>query len=331
MTLSALITFAVGASGLSIATDSPDAFCPPVEEARATILARVGEVTGGNYEVRYGMVHDVGAGTHAVRMVLRDVDRSELLFSRDIPLAGSQCSDVAAAMALIVESYFSQSLKSDPQTDQVDPGREEPIAGVLSQERTSVADDSQARGARPAAPALPPAKPQTARRYWLSAGVGVARRSYLQLGAELRLAFSDQWSLAAGATTELVNPPLEEEYRLRLHRHALYLTPLIELSSLPDFKLRMGPQVSAHLQVAHLLGDGTYQEERGWRSAVGIGAHLESAWRLSPRAELGVMGGASIFSGRTKFLVDRAGFLPQQVLPYPDWLWELSLFGSLGF
>lgn len=91
-----------GFLSLDLATSTPDALCPPLEEARAAVEARVGEVKG-DYHAEFALIRR-DDGQPALRLSLRD-GRAEVL-RRELPIDHAGCQDAAQAIALVLERYF---------------------------------------------------------------------------------------------------------------------------------------------------------------------------------------------------------------------------------
>jgi hypothetical protein len=87
---------------LDLATSTPDAMCPPLDEARALVRARVGEVEG-DYHAEFELLRGDDGG-QALRLVLREGDREVL--RRELSLDATGCRDAAQAIALVLERYF---------------------------------------------------------------------------------------------------------------------------------------------------------------------------------------------------------------------------------
>ena len=87
---------------LDLTTSTPDALCPPLEEARAAVKARVGEVAG-DYHAEFALIRATD-GQQALELTLRE-GRVEVL-RRQLPLDAAGCQDAAQAIALVLERYF---------------------------------------------------------------------------------------------------------------------------------------------------------------------------------------------------------------------------------
>jgi hypothetical protein len=87
---------------LDLTTSTPDALCPPLEEARAAVKARVGEVRG-NYRAEFALVR-ADDGRQTLALTLREEDKEVL--RRELPLDSAGCQDAAQTIALVLERYF---------------------------------------------------------------------------------------------------------------------------------------------------------------------------------------------------------------------------------
>lgn len=91
-----------GFLSLDLTTGTPDAFCPPLEEARAAVQARVGEVRG-DYHAAFSLIRS-DDGQQKLKLTLHEGPQEVLL--RELPLDAAGCQDAAQTIALILERYF---------------------------------------------------------------------------------------------------------------------------------------------------------------------------------------------------------------------------------
>jgi hypothetical protein len=91
-----------GFLALELTTLTPDALCPPLEEARAAVKARVGEVRG-SYHADFSLIR--GDDGHQV-LDLRLRDGAQQVLHRELSLDQGGCQDAAQAIALVLERYF---------------------------------------------------------------------------------------------------------------------------------------------------------------------------------------------------------------------------------
>src|SRR6478752_343602 len=91
-----------GFHALDLTTSTPDALCPPLEETRAAVKARVGEVRG-DYRAEFALIR-ASSGQSALELVLREKEQEVL--RRELPLDDAGCDDAAQAIALVLERFF---------------------------------------------------------------------------------------------------------------------------------------------------------------------------------------------------------------------------------
>ena len=99
-----------GLHALDLTTSTPDALCPPLEEARALVKARVGEVRG-DFHAEFGLIRR-DDGSQALQLVLRE--GVEPVLRRELPLDEAGCEDAAQAIALVLERHFDALDRPDP-------------------------------------------------------------------------------------------------------------------------------------------------------------------------------------------------------------------------
>jgi hypothetical protein len=87
---------------LDLSTSTPDALCPPLDEARAAVSARVGEVRG-DYHADFARVRGED-GQQTLELTLRE--GNVVVLRRELPLDAAGCQDAAQAIALVLERYF---------------------------------------------------------------------------------------------------------------------------------------------------------------------------------------------------------------------------------
>jgi hypothetical protein len=102
---------------LEITTSTPDALCPPLEEARAAVRTRVGEVRAA-YQAEFSLVR-ADDGRQSLELVVREGDVVRL--QRSLPIEGVGCEDAAQAIALVLERYFD-TVESPASRHQSDVG-----------------------------------------------------------------------------------------------------------------------------------------------------------------------------------------------------------------
>lgn len=184
----ALPFFVLGAAGLSVDSLSPDALCPPLEETRQAVAARLGSVElEGTWHATYLLVHRTQGDF--VSLSLRDPN-DVLRLKRELPVQGGSCTTLSRVIALVLERFFLRP----EQTPQPEP--EASAAPVLATPPVPHANASTSRPAE-SRPELAPTRPAAdepsaavsaperhfrvsaalaATTSWLAPSVGFARR-----------------------------------------------------------------------------------------------------------------------------------------------------------
>ena len=94
----------LGAAGLSVDSQSPDALCPPLEETRALVAARLGTVElEGTWHATYVLVHRTQGDF--VSLSLFDPEGVSRL-ERQLPVQGGSCATLSGVIALVLERFF---------------------------------------------------------------------------------------------------------------------------------------------------------------------------------------------------------------------------------
>ena len=110
---SALPLLVLGAAGLSVDSLSPDALCPPLEETRTAVAARLGSVElEGPWHATYVLVHRTQGDF--VALSLRDPE-GVLRLERDLPVQGGSCTTLSRVIALVLERYFLRPEQTTPE------------------------------------------------------------------------------------------------------------------------------------------------------------------------------------------------------------------------
>ena len=273
---SALPLLVLGAAGLSVDSLSPDALCPPLEETRTAVAARLGSVElEGTWHASYLLVHR--AQGDFVSLNLRDPD-GVLRLERDLPVQGGSCATLSRVIALVLERYFLRPEQATPEAPvTVIASSAEPAAGPIpsiaepatlplqpaasSAPRPPVSQDTLARATA--------TKPQ---QYRLSAALW-ASTSWIAPSLGLARDSAGHYRLAVNAGFDLRG----HEARVFEGSASLRRAPL-SLECQRDFEL--GPAVNADLAL-ELLGvvEGAHtnalaQSGGGLRLVPGLGARL---------------------------------------------------------
>jgi len=149
----ALPLVVLGAAGLTVDSLSPDALCPPLEETRTAVAARLGSVElEGTWQATYLLVHRTQGDF--VSLSLRD-PQGVLRLERDLPVQGGSCASLSRVIALVLERYFLRPEQAAP--DEAEPvAAKEPVAAANASALAAPApvpvDASLTASAPPASP-----------------------------------------------------------------------------------------------------------------------------------------------------------------------------------
>jgi hypothetical protein len=315
-----------GFTALEITTSTPDALCPPIEEARAAVKARVGEVQG-SYHVEFAVVRGVD-GQRRLELVVHEGQRPVL--ERTLPLQGAGCQDAAQAIALVLERYFDALEKPDA------PGSSGPELEPIP-DRPS--DQPERPAARPAAsdPTRAPIAATVEGPWRVRAGLlydlelGIApslggalfpaalrTRSGFQLGVALDV---------APFVARLTESARGQEIKAFTLQTALSM-PLGW--RFPAWSAALGPWAQLRLQRAEAAG--LSHQQPAYRFVPGVGAAAELAWSLAPSWALGwaVAGGAQAAGTAARFVLRRAEAAPKPVLIPERWFGQSQLTLALS-
>jgi len=308
-----------GFHALDLTTSTPDALCPPLEETRAAVNARVGEVRG-EYQAEFTLVR-ADDGQQALQLVLRE--RQAEVLRRELPLDGAGCDDAAQAIALVLERYFDAIEKREPSEGPKSAIALEPSAPAASQ---------------PASVAAPEAEPSVRPARWRAragavydwelgpaAGVGVVLyptafrpSSRFHVGVALDAA---QFLLRSSETVR------EERITALTLRTALSLPFTFELRRL---SLSAGPWAELRLQRASAP---TLPHGRSdYRALPGLGAFAGLGWGLTPSLTLGAgfAFGAQLSGAAPRFILQEDGGGRNEVLVPHAWFGEAQLMLALS-
>lgn len=320
----AFLMLAWGALGLTIESDAPDAHCPPVTEVREAVAARVGDVQGDDYDVRYGLVRDVQTGLSFVTLVVRHAQNGELL-RREIPLSEGSCSDVALAIAVILERYFAGVIR--PRGSEVAPSAAEPEAS----EEPEKPQKSQSPAVRPeeGAPGeiedvqskppgkIVPGEPKTWRKLLLRGAVGVGSGPQ----PTFHLALGRQLSRFATAFAELALFPVRTAPQDPTFDEQSAFSGIqfgVELATAFGRALEFGAAPYAGLGIERALVMDPTVKAAGTRSRVvaTLGAQLRMGFSLKERSSMGLLLHGTALVGGKRFVVEDEA-LSQEVLTLP--------------
>ncbi len=266
-----------GLLALEVTTSTPDALCPPLEEARAAIAARVGEVQGG-YRVEFSLVR-LADGKQALELVVLHDEQPVL--ERQLPLDATGCEDAAQTIALVLERYFDAI--EPPNSTSVAP-KLEPVPEVtrpqMSQMSTAAMrprDVGPTRGRHGASALRVSLGLIDARELgWAPTLSLELRPTWAQLGRRWRLGWAAALSPFVSKRTETVRDQLVAEKTLQL---ASSLPLELELQRWSSW---LGPW--AQLRVQRAEGAGLEHDQPGYRGLFGIGVGAGLGW--SPSAAI---------------------------------------------
>ena len=307
----ALPVFALGAAGLTVDSLSPDALCPPLEETRTVVAARLGSVElEGTWHATYVLVHRKQGDF--VTLSLRD-PQGVLRLERDLPVQGGACSSLSRVIALVLERYFLRPEQAAPDEAPVVPvttpsapaseangsalATPAPMSAVVK-DAVTVAPAPKPQDAATAAPPQPPANRLSAGLWasteWTAPSLGFARRLTGPYRLSLTAGFDldDHETHAFEGTLTLRRVPLalgcEREFRLSpsIDAHAaLEALGVLEEAKIagPGGGFRVVPGLGARLG-SHFFTQGPVQPF----------AELTAAWLLREAAPAFQVGGSEV-------------------------------------
>lgn len=307
-----------GFPALEVTTSTPDALCPPIEEARAAIKARVGEVQG-DYHVEFSLVRGLD-GQQRLQLAVREGELQVL--ERALPLDDAGCQDAAQALALVLERYFD-AVEKRPTPD----SNEEPIPARPSDQPESVQARPLAREVT-TPPAFAPAE-----------GVWRVRAGFLydwelgvapSLGGALfPVALRVPKGLELGFALELaafVRPLTESVRQQEMSAFTLQSALAIPLTwRFSSWSTALGPWAQLRLQRAKAAG--LSHPHTAYRWLPGVGATAELGWSPAPAWTLswGFVGGAQAAGETSRFVLRRAEGGAEPVLVPGRWFGQSQL------
>ncbi len=339
--------FALGATGLHVETDTPDALCPPLEPVRQAVRSRLGVVGGGPYEARYAVVRGGDRDADVLLLTLRDASGAELL-RRELPLASLGCADAAEVIALVLERFFQQMsgveeppLLSDETTPSGEPGEpaeREPL--VQGPEPHHEPDPPRAPDALPLRPSQAPGRVEQqpdapGSSAWSlrgsttvhsplapAAGLGVG----IPGGSWVQLVLDATWPLAARSVEE-------QDLRLATQSSWLFASGLF-LFERNRWSVGAGPLLGLELEQAEIEGAPELSAGRKARLLAGAGAHAVARLVLSQslQLELGLRALPRLTGHTRQFVVQGTSGQEFEVLrPAPlTWAASVGLIVHLG-
>lgn len=330
---------AVGATGLHVQTDTPDALCPPLESVREAVRSRLGEVEGGPYEARFGVVRGGNEEPDSLVLTLTGAEGAELL-RREFPLSSLSCTDAADVIALVLERFFQQMSAVEPE-----PASDDAAA---SSEASTAPAGSTARASEPApeppSSPPPPARPSEAGRPdeeraaltgggWdlrgqggahtsltSSAGVGAAFQVPSPLGGlRGQVVLDALWPLSSRRVQE-------QDLSLALQSSWFFASGLL-LAETGRWSWGAGPLVGLELEQAEIEGAPQLSDGVKRRLLLGLGAHAVGRYALSApvQLELGLRGLPMLTGATRRFAVRDAGGAELEVLRPEGLEWAVTI------
>ncbi len=327
------MTFMGAILGLTIESTSPDAYCPPVSEVRNAVTARVGAVTGEEFQARYGLVRDATTGRTIVSLSLRDSNDREVLH-REIPVTDAGCSDAALAIAVVLERYFSGVIR--PSTETPEPSSETKSDDESEEEIVREPAEVTEAADTPPPPAQNNAEGVEAPNF-------SPHRSFLRgtiaLGdvpaPAVHLTFGHAFNRWGALFTELSTWPLlttvqQHPYETKMWFWALGFGVEARTRLSQRLEAAIAPQVGAALQGARVAGANVSAERLQTRMAPSLGAALRLGYRLSDRIGLGAQVHGIALLGGKRFVVQE-GAVRHEVLDLPSGRGDAGLYFSYSF
>lgn len=282
-----------GFLALEVTTSTPDAFCPTLEDARAAIRARVGEVEGA-YRAEFALVRG-SDGRQSLDLVVRDGGREVL--HRELPLDEAGCQDAAQALALVLERYFD-AIEKPPAPD----AKPEPVPVSVDALPALGPTARPTRDGASAAAPEPPLRVHAGFLYDWELGVAAS------LGAELQpraLRFSPLLRLGLGL--DLASFLALEREGVREQEITQYTTQgalsLPLLLTFTRWSVAVGPWAQLRLQRAR--GIELEHEQPAYRALPGLGGFAGVRWAPASKWALaaGVAAGGQLASLAARFVL----------------------------
>ena len=327
-----LVALGFGLTGLEITSETPGALCPPLELTEQAVEARIGEVTGGPYQARYSLMHDAEQGTASVRLVLTDA-KGQMLLERYLPVPAGGCTDLAAAIAVILERYF-QAISGaepvpapDPPPGPTPPGDPPP---------TPPATEPQTPPTSPSpSPSPPTSAPEPARQAtdWIVARVGCGLNHegspLFAVGAEVDIASF----VAVGADGVLALAPghqVDRGFEFESTTHSLFVGALFTTEVNGPASLGAGPVVGLQLQEVEVLDADLTPEGYPVRFIPALGGQVALGLRATERLRFDLIGRGLWQTSTTSFAIVAEDGQKREVLA-PVLGWDASLYLGASF
>lgn len=308
-----------GLYALDLTTSTPDALCPPLEEARAAVKARVGEVRG-DFHAEFGLIRR-DDGSQALTLVLRE--GAEPVLRRELPLDEAGCEDAAQAIALVLERHFDAIERPDP------------AEAAPKLESVPSTTDRAASQVVPATTAIDPPSIW----YWRARGgllydaelglaptVGVTLYPRaLKLGAHVRIGAALDVAAFALQRPQTIR---DQDITLTTLQAALSLPFTVEL---PTLELSVGPWAQWRFQRG--AAPTQLHGEPGYRALPGVGGFAQVTGKLGPRWSLaaGTALGAQLPDSSARFVLQKDNGQRDAVLVPESWFAQAQLAAVLAF
>jgi hypothetical protein len=317
--------FSLGAlAALELSTGTPDALCPPLEEARAAIRARVGEVRG-DFRAEFALIRGDDGG-QLLELVLREGPHRVL--HRELPLDAAGCRDAAQAIALVLERYFDT-------LEQPQPDAEPDLATVPAALEPSPAQS------RPPARRADSARPMVERREAFAWRAHVGALYDWEHGPAVNLGGRVFPTALRVAPRLRFGVGLDAAPFLRSKAQTIRAEP-ISVSTLQaalSFPLGLtfdrwcaafGPWVQVRLQ--HAEAPSLAHQQSGYRVLSGWGAFAELGWSVAPAWTVGLGGalGGQPTGVSSRFVLIRADGSKWPVLVPKSWFAQTQLTLALA-
>lgn len=307
-----------GFPALEVTTSTPDALCPALEETRAAVKARVGEVQG-DYHLEFALIRS-GDSQQVLALSLREGQTPVL--ERELSLDGVGCQDAAQAIALVLERYFDALEKPTPPAPNSEPAPVRPGDQSLAKSATAPPRD---------VPEGPP--PAAAERAW-QAHVGFNYDWKLGIAPTLGVAlFPVAWRSGAhwqiGLALDVA--PFLTSLTERVREQEISAFTLQTALSLPvawrsaPWAAAVGPWAQLRLQRAEATSLAHAQP--AYRLMSGWGGVIQLSWSPAPVWTLGcgVAAGAQAAGATSRFALRRADGGTEPVLVPESWFGQGQL------
>jgi hypothetical protein len=300
-----------GFPALDVTTSTPDALCPPIEEARAAIQARVGEVRG-DYHVEFALVRGVD-GRQVLELKVHEAQQQVL--ARELPLDRAGCQDAAQAIALVLERYFDAVEKPTvaPPPEPIPVTTDEPLSRnsppvVVGEVATATPTASRWRAWRARAGFI----------YDLKLGIAPTVGM-----AQFPAAFRFTPRLELGVALDVA--PFLSQLKQSVREQEISAISVQAALSIPlvwhfePWSASLGPW--AQLRIQRAQAASLTHSQRAYRVVPAVGAVAQLAWSpASPwTLAFGVAGGAQSSTATSRFVLQTTDRGPQPVLVPETW------------